>query len=208
MNLFILASFLILVIMVHHSIHQNSKYEKKAEEEYWEKEAQANFVRKKSLDGLDYIRIPDEILNLKSNLQNQTTEISACLEKLSLLSEQKIVNLTGISNTDLKLAYGTANITILSEYDLNYTELATTLQKLAEALLEINEKKLAILVLEFAIDTGSDISKTFFMLADLYQESGEAENIDLLIQRAEETHTLMKETILNTLRQNRLADGQ
>lgn len=192
--------------MVHHSIHQNSKHEKSAEEEYWKKEEQANFVRKKSLDGLDYISIPDEILHLQT--PNQTAEISDCLEKLLLLSEQKIVNLTGISNTDLKLAYGTANITILSEYDLNYTELATTLQKLAEALLEVNEKKLAIFVLEFAIDTGSDISKTFFLLADLYQESGDFENIDLLIQRAEETHTLMKETILNTLKQNRFAGGQ
>ena len=40
---------------------------------------------------------------------------------LTSLSTQPVVNLTGFTNTDLKLEYGTANITCLTEYDQNYT---------------------------------------------------------------------------------------
>ena len=44
-----------------------------------------------------------------------TDELAECLSELQDLSDAKIVNLTGYTNTDLKLKYGTANITILSD---------------------------------------------------------------------------------------------
>ena len=64
-----------------------------------------------------------------------------CKEILRSLSTQKIVNLTGYTNTDLKLSYGTANITCLTEYDQNYTLLVSTLQKWAEVLYRGGAKK-------------------------------------------------------------------
>lgn len=206
MNLIILASFLILMILVQIAIRRNTKIEEKEKSAFWEKEAKANSTRKKSLEGLDYITIPDEILHMSP--KNMTADMQVCLDELLKLSTQKIVNLTGISNTDLKLAYGTANITILSEYDFHYTNLVTTLQTLAENLVDAGEIDLAIKVLEFAVDTGSDVSKTFFLLADLYQETGSPENVDLLIQQAEEIHSLMRDSILRTLKQNKRASGR
>lgn len=167
-------------------------------EKFWDKEAAANFVRKKSLDDLNYINIPEEILSLK--LTSSTDAIDKLLNTIKALSTKKIVNLTGISNTDLKLKYGTANITILAEYDGNYTDLVVTLQKLAEELVEINEINSAISVLEFAISTNTDVSRTYYLLSELYKKAGTPEKSEYLLVRAENLKTLMKDTIVRNLK--------
>ena len=128
-----------------------------------------------------------------------TEEIDSCLLDLHDLSSCKIVNLTGWTNTDLKLEYGTANITILSDFDFNYTNLVTALQKLAELLHEGGDDAHAIEVLEFAISTGTDVSKSYYLLADLYKTCGTPEKIELLIHRAETIHSLMKNSIVQNL---------
>lgn len=128
-----------------------------------------------------------------------TQALDACIRDLNDLSEYQIVNLTGYTNTDLKLEYGTANITILSEFDLHYTNLVTLLQKLAELLCENGEAALAIAVLEFAVSTGTDVSKSYYLLADLYQEVGTPEKINDLINSAQNINTMIRDTIVQRL---------
>lgn len=173
-----------------------------ARKNFWDREAQANFVRKKSLDNLDYITIPDEILNMKPGNTNESIESS--LIKLNQLKDKKIVNLTGITNTDLKLKYGTANITVLSEYDSNYTDMVVLLQELANELYELDEKSLAIQVLEFAVSTNSDVSKTYYLLSKLYKEAGTPEKCEYLLIRAGNLNSLMRDSIVRNLK----ASGQ
>ena len=57
-----LATFIFFVLWLNHTIRRLEKKEHKLEESYWEKETEANSVRKKSLDGLDYISIPYDLL--------------------------------------------------------------------------------------------------------------------------------------------------
>lgn len=202
MKLPFLASFLVLIIIVLYVTHKNSRAEEKVEKAFWDRENQANFIRKKSLDSLNYITIPDSLLLMKPALMTDT--ISTCLSALLELSAQKIVNLTGISNTDLKLTYGTANITILSQYDFHYTKLVQILQKLAAELSANGEEALAISVLEFAVDTGTDVSQSYYLLAELYKKQQTPEKIEFLIQRAQTLHSLLKNSIVRTLQ----ASGQ
>ena len=129
-----------------------------------------------------------------------TEELADYLHELQDLSDMKIVNLTGYSNTDLKLKYGTANITILSDYDFHYTNLVKLLQKIAELLHDSLEDALAIEVLEFAVSTGTDVSKSYYLLANLYKETGTPEKIDSLIQQAQTLHSLMKDAIVENLK--------
>ncbi len=197
MNFFIFASTLILGCFVAISISRDKNKQENIEQNFWNKEHKSNFVRKKSLDNLNYLSIPEEILTLQP-LQ-PTAQILSYLQDLKDMSSLKIVNLTGISNTDLKLTYGTANITLLSEYDAHYTQMVTILHKLAEKLAESNDKKNAILVLEYAISTGSDISKSFYLLSDLYTQVGTPEKIQNLIHRAEGIQSIMKNSILQHL---------
>ncbi len=189
MNFIIITSFLLFSIVFFFARKRASRIEEARDREFWDREKRANFVRRKSLDGLDYITIPDELLNMKPAV---TTEaLNACIRELNDLSEYQIVNLTGYTNTDLKLAYGTANITILSDFDLHYTNLVTLLQKLAELLHENNEDALA----------GTDVSKSYYLLADLYQEAGTPEKIGALISHAQKINSMMKDSIVQRLRE-------
>lgn len=202
MNFSFLASLLGILGILSLIIQKDRNTHQQEIKAFWDKESKANFIRKKSLDQLAYISIPENILYMQP--QNSTDAIQSCLKDLQDLSQTKIVNLTGISNTDLKLTYGTANITILSEYDSHYTKLVTTLQKLAECLTEAGETALSIEVLEFAVSTGSDVSKTYYLLSSLYQKNGTPEKCDYLLQKAEKLNTLMRDTIVRNLQ----ASGQ
>ncbi len=122
-----------------------------------------------------------------------------CKEILRSLSTRKIVNLTGYTNTDLKLSYGTANITCLTEYDQNYTLLVSTLQKWAEVLYRGGAKKECRQVLEYAVSIGTDVSHTYFLLADLYNEEGESDLKYSLIEKASGLSSLSSKVIVRTL---------
>lgn len=201
MNLRFLASFLLICAIVLYFTKRSEKAQESIEKAFWDKERKSNSIRKKSLDTLQYISIPEEILQMQP--LSLTEEIQGYLHDLQDLSQLKIVNLTGISNTDLKLTYGTANITILSEYDSHYTNMVTILQKLAEHLLANGDKTLAEQVLDFAVSTGTDVSRSYYLLASIYQESGQPEKIDALIQSASHLHSMMSNTIVRHLKEMR-----
>ncbi|MCM1182410.1 MAG: hypothetical protein NC337_03445 [Roseburia sp.] len=193
---FIIISIIFAGIISLKLKRENSR-EAKAEQSFWEREAKANYTRRKSLDALDYITIPDDILSMSP--ENMTEAIRCDLEDLKSLSAYKIVNLTGLSNTDLKLQYGTANITILSEYDFHYTNLVTLLQRLAEKLHANGNDTLAIRTLEFAVSTGTDVGKSYYLLSELYAQYGTPEKIDGLIRSAQSLRSLTKDTIVQNL---------
>jgi hypothetical protein len=195
----IFSSFISICIVFFLRLQITKHKEAQIDKEYWEREQRANFTRKKPLDNLDYITIPDSILSMTP--ATPTEEISQYLKDLNDMSTEKIVNLTGYTNTDLKLEYGTANITILSDYDVHYTNLVTLLQKLAELLHENGEKRLAIEVLEFAVDTGTDVSKSYYLLADLYKENGTPEKISDLVEKARNIKSLLKDSIVQNLQE-------
>ncbi|MDE7206665.1 MAG: hypothetical protein K2N90_05830 [Lachnospiraceae bacterium] len=197
MNFLIITSFLAFSIVFFFARKRAGRIEEARDREFWDREKRANFTRRKSLDGLDYITIPDALLNMKPAAE--TEALINCIKDLNDLSEYQIVNLTGYTNTDLKLEYGTANITILSDFDLHYTNLVTLLQKLAEQLHENGEDALAIATLEFAVSTGTDVSKSYYLLADLYQASGSPEKINDLIGYAQNINSMVKDTIVQKL---------
>lgn len=118
---------------------------------------------------MDYITIPLEKLPL---IDNPPEKIASYQKQMLLLDGQRILNLGGISNTDLMLAYGAANLTALSEYDENYTLMITTFAKWAEALLEEHLPNEAQILLETAVDMGCVSSAIFTALAQIYADKG------------------------------------
>ena len=125
-----------------------------------------------------------------------------CGELLTYLSTQPIVNLTGFTNTDLKLEYGTANITPLSQYDQNYTTLVRTLQQWAELLLKAELKEEAETVLSYAISIGTDVSHTYYCLAEIYADRAEYDKIAGLIHQAEGLRSALRGSIVRTLQES------
>lgn len=195
-----LISFCLLIFLLN---KRHSKMEKSMKEAFWKREEEANHTRRKSLDNLPYITIPLEELPLACHITDDAaaneTISGECKEILRSLSTRKIVNLTGYTNTDLKLSYGTANITCLTEYDQNYTLLVSTLQKWAEVLYRGGAKKECRQVLEYAVSIGTDVSHTYFLLADLYDEEGESDLKYSLIEKASGLSSLSSKVIVRTL---------
>ena len=166
-----------------------------------EEERVANSVRKKSLDELEYITIPFESLPFFEEGDEGRDEVLKNDEEAILsLKDKKIVNFTGISNTDLKLTYGAPNLPILSEYDQNYTNMVKSLDSWGNHLLERGCKDKARKVLEFAVECGTDLKSSYMPLADIYVESFEFDKLDHITEKAENINSLMKGPILRALK--------
>lgn len=201
MNLPILASVLLFIIVLRFFINKTNKEMDNTLKSYAEKEQSANFVRKKPLDGLPYITIPEAVLTASSHANGDKCQDAARM--LEHLKDRKIVNFNGISNTDLKLKYGTANITPLTEYDQNYIQLVRSLQTLGEALFTEGKTEDAVIVLQFAVDSGSDIKNTYRILGEIYLQKHNTEAFDALITKANTLTGLNAKTILRTLQEQK-----
>ena len=198
----ILASLIIFSLVLSHTLKRRKREDTQTIQDFWARERQADSVRRKPLDNLEYITIPMD--RMPTELLPDNAAVQEYLDILKTLSTQGIVNLTGYSNTDLKLEYGTANITILSEYDQNYTVLVRTLQQWADILLENGCTAEAETIMEFAIGTRTDVSRTYYKLADIYAVRLETEKIRSLVETAETLHSANKNAIVRTLQESYL----
>lgn len=189
-----------------------SRKTEEKEQSFWERESASNNVRKKSLDSLEYVHIPFDLLPFGTAQDN--TILQSAEDELTALKDEKIVNLTGITNTDLKLEYGTANITPLTQYDQNYTALVCALQKWGQELYNQGRFEDAAKVLEFSAKTRSDVSGTYRLLVDLYRtklglsESEIQKKIDGLIPIAKSLNSLSRNSILKLLEPPKESDDQ
>lgn len=196
------ASFIIFALVIRHRVKKQKQQNASQEQSFWERERQANSVRRKSLETVNYISIPLE--QFPMNILSTDSRIIEYKEQITLLSSMPIVNLTGYSNTDLKLAYGVANITHLSECDQNYTLLVQILQKWANVLYDANYITEAATLMEFAISTHTDISQTYYKLAEIYAARGDFSHIHDLIETARQLRSANKNTIVRTLQESYL----
>ena len=193
------ASFIIFCAWLGYELHKHRNIERKAMDDFWEKEAEANKTRRKSLDSLAYITIPFDTLPMA--ILPDDEKAAEYKETLRELSTEPIVNLTGITNTELKLTYGAPNITLLSAYDQRYTLLARTLQAFGELLYQNGHLDEAVSVLSFAVSTRTDISATYKLLITLYKELGREDEIAALLPVAEGLNSGMKNTIVSMIRE-------
>lgn len=188
------ASFILFIIFLKLRMNKLEKREQKTADAFFQRERDANSIRKKPLEDLNYIQIPFDKLPNSYN------------EELVSLSKRKIVNFTGYTNTDLKLMYGPANIPALTEYDAAFTELVCYLQKWAEELIVSNQKEDAVTVLEFSVEIESDLFSSYKALAGLYLETNQIHKIHTLKERASSLRSLNKNRILNMLSQMDISD--
>lgn len=187
----IVMGFLLLYERKKHAREAN-----KREAAFWQRENEANFARRKDISDLPYIEIPYDSLPF---IPDAHGEIAECQRELLAFKGSKLLNLSGLSNTDLKLMYGVANLPQLSEYDEACTAMYRTIANLGGYLSKEGYHNEAIAFLEFGIDAGSDISRNFYILADEYALAGRLSDIQKLIERAENLTSPMKPAILKHL---------
>ena len=189
---FILLFLILLSIRLH---HLNAKREKE-EAEFWEKERQANITPAKDISNLRYITIPIEKFPLNFSSDEEVIEIE---NELKELSTHRLLNLTGITNTDLKLTYGVPNFETMSKIGDDFDRVCILLNKYAEALMEAERYDDVITVLEFAVGVGTDISESYTMLAKCYKYKEMDSKLDLLKNQVEQSSLYLKNTILEKI---------
>lgn len=190
--------FVIFLVILTYYIRKNTRSEKELQAQFWQKENQANTTRRKDISRLDYVEIPANILTPPVT---EDDEIAACYNTLSALSKQKILNLNNLTNTQLKLTYGAANLSLLTSYDENYTTLICTLVKLGKKLIENSLFEEAVSILHFGVTCKSDITENYTLLASLYKKLGRDGDLTVLYTCVQMLPSAKKEHILKKLNQ-------
>lgn len=191
-----LTCVLIFIVILFLTRQKSTRLEQERNDNYLNKEILANGTRKQNISALNYITIPLETFPLNIEKDDTLLSFEAILNELT---DKRILNLTGISNTDLKMQYGLANLEALSEYDSNFTTLARTIVDYATRLIELNHIPEAITVLNFGIECQSDIYSNYNLLATLYLQQDQTDKIPHLIEVAKGLNSLRKASILENL---------
>lgn len=197
MRFYFFASFIVFCVWLGYEIHKRRNAEAKNYEAFWDREHAANSTRRKSLDGLPYIAIPVETFPF--GLLSGNEQVLEYEQTIRDLAQEPVVNLTGFSNTDLKLQYGAPNIDLLSLYDQRYTTLVCTLQSWAELLYKQGQPEAARILLEFAVSTHTDIYASYELLVRIYKEQSAEDQISGLLPVAQQLHSLSRTRILTFL---------
>ena len=187
---------IVLGFLLLYERKKHSREAERREAEFWQREDKANNVRRKDITQLPYINIPYDTLPFISDAHG---EIAACQKELLAFKDSKLLNLSGLSNTDLKLMYGVANLPQLSEYDDACTAMYRVIANLGSHLSKEGYHSEAIAFLEFGIEAGSDISRNFYTLAEEYACAARYDDIKKLIERADKLNSPIKTSIVNKL---------
>lgn len=181
----------IFLAILTFQLRKTTNAQEEVEEKFWAREREANATRRKDISNLDYITIPDGLfpLNLDSAVENQLAELIG----------KKMLNLTGMTNTDLKLEYGVQNLDELTSYDDNFVEFIKLAPDYAKELIAAGQTDDARNILEFAVNNLADSRAIFDILSSIYVEAGETSKIPQLISLAEKLDSLSKNIILDDL---------
>lgn len=194
---YMVGAVLIICAVIAYNKRKSDRAMRKASDSFWDKEREANLTRRKDISQLPYIAIPYELLPLDALPESE--EYLAAVRQLQSLSGKQILDLTGQTNTDLKLTYGAANLPVLMECDQNYLVLIRTLSRMAGLLTDAKKTDDAETVLGFAVDVGSTIRSDYEQLAAIYRNRRDYHKLDTLIARAECLETPTKSALLASL---------
>lgn len=207
-----------LCLLVARSVIMSRNSDNNDSKKLWEREAEANSVRKQDISKLNYILLPIDKLPMQSLLDIGEHKL---YDELSAFASIKALNLSAYTNTELKLLYGPANLEELSRYDDNFTSLIRLLHKAGTLLSNANDSidvndtcsipqpngalpessqiNAAIAFLEYAVSIGSDISGTYELLGTLYKQTENNYAFDKLIISASKVTSLSKDVTLSKL---------
>lgn len=196
----LLPTLLIFAWVLHHNVKKNSGDFKQSIEDYLAKESEANMSRRKDISDLPYITVPLDTLpfDITLNDEKKQLQIAEYIKEIKALSDKKMLNLMGISNTELKASYGPANLEVLSLYDQTYAKYIRTLQLFADCIYEEYPEK-AVSVLEYCISIGTDISSTYELLGCHYLKNNNLPAFESLYEQIPDKESLSGKKIIDKL---------
>ena len=192
----ILPFFILFLIILSIRLKSLDHKQEEQEAEFWAKEQQAKITPAKDISNLRYITIPIEKFPLNFSSDEEVIEIE---KELQELSTHRLLNLTGMSNTDIRITYGTPNFETMSRIGEDFDRMTVLLNKYAHALMEEKRYDDVITVLEFAVGVGTDVSESYTMLAKCYQLKEMDSKLEMLRSQVEQSSLILKDSILNKI---------
>lgn len=194
-----LAVFIVLALFLAYRYRLGNKQQQAETDSFWERERRADATLAKDISHLEYLSVPLEQFPIG---QNRDEAICALEDRIQNDACLPMLNLTNMSNTDLKEAYGVPNLSHMQEVGENYNRFSILLKDYAAALIALGQYQNALPVLEYAAGTKSDISQIYKMLGDCYANCHQAHKIPYLMDQVRGMHLILESSILSHL-QNR-----
>lgn len=199
-KIILMPSILALLWVLHHNLRKNNGSDKQTVDAYLNREDAANATRRKDLAKLPYVTVPFDMLPLDITLNDEKKQLKIAEYKKEIqnLSSERMLNLIGISNTELKELYGPANLDVLTIYDQNYSRYIRMLQAFSECIYEEYPEKAAS-IMEYCISIGTDISSTYELLGRYYLEHNDRERFLSLYDKIPVKNSISGKIISNKL---------
>lgn len=197
--LFVMAVMLFAWV-IQHNVKKNKGNDKENISAYLKRDADANFTRRKDISNLPYIQIPYNRLPLDITLKdtNMQSKIEDYQKNIREMSDKKMLNLSGMSNIELKENYGLANLELLTIYEGNYNNYIRTLSLYANSIYDEFPAE-AVSICEYCLEIGTDISTTYTLLGSHYLSHNNPEAFQQLYHFIPDTETIAGKTIVNKL---------
>lgn len=193
-----LTAFMVFIIVIAVLRARSTKADKERTDAFWKRENEANSVRRVDLSTITYYTFDFSGL---PEAPEGNADLASAYEAITLAAEKRLLNLNGISNTDLKLTYGPQNLDELTIYGDNFSALENAVFQYGVALHDAGYLTEAIRTLEKGIALPTDLTQNYMKLADYYEENGNDRKLADLATLAEKNLTgFTLDTVLRRLR--------
>ena len=193
--------FIIFIVWTQYEMKKDSKAIKKREDEFLAREYEANHTEKKDISDLPLMHIDESVIPLPPDgMFTDEDDIVGYIKNLKNIIKEPMIDLSEYSNTDLKLTYGTANFTLLSQYDTNYSSFLLLLTNLARGYARRELYDLAERTYRVALESGSIKLQDYTGLAEVYLAQDNPAGITELIEEVRESELPRKDGIIEALR--------
>ncbi|PKM95199.1 MAG: hypothetical protein CVU84_05790 [Firmicutes bacterium HGW-Firmicutes-1] len=194
--------FLIFIFIFQHNLRKSDKMLNKSRKIFWEKEEKSLFARKAPIDTNIYIIPSIEALpnfSFEEFKAFGNEDLFKTQELCFDIAKSPMVNLSDMLNSDIRIKYGTSNLSTIESYEINYNHYIKILYQLAKGYYELNMYDEAICVLEEGIRVHTEIGDHILLLATLYCQFQNKAKFDELYEKSLTLNTLTKNTIIRNL---------
>ena len=169
MLLFIALGVTIIVLTFYFKTRKSDAKQEKLYKSFFNDEHNADLSRKKDPVPEDYLAVDIHTLPIREYPDEPAyTRVAARQNNVLEISHLPMIcDMHGMSNRELKLKYGTANLETIVTYEDNYNRFIHNLIEWGAALAALGNTSDAIAVFEAAIEYRCDRSQAYTMLADL-----------------------------------------
>lgn len=194
--------FLIAIFIFQHNLRKSDRTINNSRKNFWAHEEKSLFARKSPIESSLYIKPNLEALpkfSIEDFISFGDENLYKIQEHCFNIATEPMVNLSDMLNSDVRMKYGTSNLSIIESYEVNYNHYIKSLYQLAKGYYDLKMYAEAIKVLEEGVHVNTSIGDHIILLASLYCQFHDTLKFNELYERTLTLNTLTKSTIVKNL---------